>query len=316
MKGSISRFLSGLLGNKGIKIIALLLGVITWYAIREEISFEKDVTGIPIRILVDDGYALFDLDPTEATVRLQGPEDAVWNLNRENVRIQLDIRGRSSEGTLRIPLEPAHVQTPGGVRTADIRPSRVFLSVDQVAETNVLVRADVEGELPQGFEVEAVVTRPATVRLRGPRQGLSEIKEISTAPIDLAGRLGSFELPVTLETPRVTWEARVDPTFVNVAVTVVERSATRSLDDIPVRVVIGSGRAVDISPLPDVVRVEVAGRTEKLDALDPEAVFAYVDCGGLNAGGSYELPVQVHVPGNLTVQEINPLSVKVTLGTL
>jgi YbbR domain-containing protein len=107
----------------------------------------------------------------------------------------------------------------------------------------------------------------------------------------------------------------VNPTFVNVAVTVAERSAVRTLVDIPVKVVIGTGRLVEVTPVPETVSVVIAGRAEKLDALDPEAMFAYVDCGGLAAGGSYELPVQVHAPGNLTVQEVMPQSVKATLGT-
>lgn len=312
----MARFFSGLLGNKGMKLVALVLGVITWYAIREEISFEKEVTRIPIDIVVDEGWAVLDMDPRQATVRLQGPESSVWNLNRENVRIQVDITGRTHEKTLHEELVPAHVQTPDGVRTVDIRPPRIILSVDQVGETNVPVRANLGGELPEGFEVEAVVCRPATVTLHGPRQRLAQVEAISTAPIDLAGRMGSFDLPVAVSVPGDNWHARVEPSIVTVEVTVEERAATRVFDAVPIRVLVGTGRQVGVDLLPDTARVVLAGRAERLDTLDPETVFAYVDCEGLDAGNSYDLPVTVRVTGNLTVQEVEPRSVRTSLGTL
>ena len=316
MMDRVSKFLSGLLGNKAVKAVALLLGVITWYAIREEISFEKDVTNIPIDVLVDEGWAVLDMDPRAATVRFQGPEASVWNLTRDNVRIQLDISGRTEESTLWVQLSPDHVLTPGGVRTVEIRPPRVILSVDQVGETNVPVRANIEGKLPEGFEVEAVVCRPASVVLFGPRQRLVQVDAISTAPIDLGGRMASFELPVALDVPDAGWGARVEPSIVTVEVTVEERAATRTFDAIPIRVVIPGGRQVEVAPFPDAVNVVLAGRAETLDALDPGALFAYVDCEGLDAGSSYQLPVTVYVPGTLTVQDVKPRSVKVTFGTL
>lgn len=316
MKGSISRFFAGLLSNKGIKVVALLLGVVTWYAIREEISFEKEVTRIPIDILVDEGWAVLNMEPREATVRFQGPESSVWNLNRDNVRIQVDITGRTDEQPLYVDLDPAHVQTPGGVRTVDIRPPLISLSVDQVGETNLPVRADMKDNLPEGFEVEAVVCRPATVTLHGPRQRLAQVEAIFTAPIDLAGRMGSFDLQEVLNVPGDNWEGWVDPSIVTVEVTVEERAATRAFENVPIRVLAGSGRQVEVGLLPDTVQVVLAGRAERLDALDPAAVFAYVDCEGLDAGGSYDLPVTVHAPGSLTVQEVEPRSVKTTLGAL
>ena len=313
MSGRATRLFAALLGNKGLKVVALLLAVITWYAIREEISFEKDVTGIPVEVLVDEGWALLDLDPKEATVRFQGPEESVWNLNPDNVRIRVDVRGLGLEGTVREALGPRHVLTPGGVRVVDIQPAGIMLSVDRLDEATVPVRVNTTGELPTGFEVASVVCRPATVRLLGPRQRVEQVEAVYTAPVDLSGRFGSFDLSVPLEPPRQSWATRITPSIVTVEVEVVEHSDTRTYDSIPVRVVVGGGRRVEVTPLPASVRLVVAGRKERLDDLDPEAVFAYVDCEGLDAGGTYELPVQVHVPGSLTAESVEPLTVKATL---
>ena len=198
----------------------------------------------------------------------------------------------------------------------DIQPARILLSLDQQGETNVPVRANITGTLPKGYEVESAVCRPATVRVVGPRQRLDMLDAVSTEPIDLEGRLRSFQLRVPLETPGAGWQARMDPGFVTVDVTIVERSATRTLEGVPVRVMGGAGQRLDVSPWPDRVKVTLAGHDANLTALDGRAVFAYIDCEALTAAGSYDLPVRVHVPGGLGVQKVEPAAVKAEVHSL
>ena len=72
---------------------------------------------------------------------------------------------------------------------------------ENVAELPIVVKADVQGTLPEGYEIENVVCSPAAVTVRGPSTKLETVEAVRTAPIDLEGRLQSFRIRKPLTPP-------------------------------------------------------------------------------------------------------------------
>jgi len=308
----ISRIVTGLLENKGAKVGALLLALIAWYTIRQIISFEKVVTEVPIDIRVEEGLAIGDRSDQSVVVTLRGSRDSVWDLNRTDVAVKVDVQG-AALGTRIITLDPKHVKAPPGVRVVKVEPDRLYLSLDEEGQISIPVKPSVQGVLPDGYEVEGMVCKPKSVKLFGSRQKLDEIDTVRTAPIDVEGRLQSFKSRVQVVPPSETWVARVDPEYVTVEVAISERSSNRQLQDVRIRMLSDPEAPVDAVLSETRVRITLEGHSEILDNLNNQAIKAYVDCDGLAPGSTNLIPVQVHVPSGVTVTQVDPAEVIVLL---
>ncbi|MBN1268107.1 MAG: hypothetical protein JXB04_00830 [Kiritimatiellae bacterium] len=305
---------TAVLNNKGAKMLSLVLGAITWYAIQETINFEAVIADVPLVIQVDSGWAVLDRSTDTVDVHFRGSQEDLLRLNRQNVEVAVDVRGRPHEGVLVLNLGAKDVRAPGGTRPVYVRPNTVTFSVDREGEKQVPVKADIQGSPPEGYEVEKVVCSPASVSVRGPRLRLEEIESLRTAPIDLEGRLRSFRLRAQVIPPSETWAASVDPNKVTAEVTIVERSASKTLEEIPVKVLTGSGVRGTATVQPAKIAVRLMGRQEWLDKVGAGDVDAYVDCSGLDPAARYDLPVRVYAPPGVTVAATEPATVSVVQG--
>jgi YbbR domain-containing protein len=315
MASKLERVRQFVLHNKGVKAASLILGFVTWYAIRSAINFETVVSDIPITIQVNPGWAILDRSARTVDVLFRGSQEDIRYLNRDQITVEADIRGKPFAGALSVKLQPKNVQAPGAVRAVVIWPDEVTLKLDQEGEKQVPVKVDLQGNVPEGYEVDTGTCTPASVLLQGPRQRLDEIESVRTAAIDLEDRIRSFKkLKMAVVSPGENWVGRVNPSNVVVEITIVERSATREIQEVPVHVLVspGEGPKLDIRPVK--VNVELKGLAESLKNLNPEDVQASVDCSALQPGASYDLPVRVQASAGVTAIRVEPPTVKVTVG--
>jgi YbbR domain-containing protein len=303
--------------NRGLKAAALVLAFVTWYAIRSVINFETVVSDIPLTVQVNPGWAILDRSAQTVDILFRGSQEDIRYMNRDQIKVEVDIRGKPFAEALNVKLQPKNVQVPGAVRAAAIWPDEITLKLDQEGEKQVPVKADMQGSVPEGYEVDMITCSPASVLLQGPRQRLDEIELVRTVPIDLEGRIRSFKkLKMPVVSPGENWVGRVNPSNVAVEVAIVERSATRELQDLPVTVLVqpGSRPLLDLWPLK--VNVVLKGVVQLVQNVNPEEVQASVDCSTLQGAASYNLPVRVHAPAGITAVSIEPPTVKVTVGNL
>ena len=312
---SLSQFV---LHNKGLKLAALVIAFVTWYAIRSIINFETVIPDIPITIQVNPGWAILDRSAQTVDVLFRGSQEDIRYLNRDQITVEADIRGKPFAGALNVKLQPKNVQAPGAVRAIVIWPDEITLKLDQEGEKQVPVKANLQGAVPEGYEVDKVECTPASVLLQGPRQRLDEVSAVRTEPIDLEDRVRSFKklkMPVVL--PGENWVGRISPSNVAVEITIVERSATREFRDVPVRVLVSpgvGGPKLEIWPV--AVNVVLKGFAKPLEDMSPGDVEASVDCSALQAGASYDLPVRVHALPGVSAISVEPPTVKITAGDL
>ena len=317
MASKLDRIKGLLLHNKGLKIASVVLAFVTWYAIRSVINFETVVSDIPITIQVNPGWAILDRSAQTVDVLFRGSQEDVRYLNRDQITVEADIRGKSFAGALNVKLLPKNVKAPGAVRAVLIWPDEVTLKLDQEGEKQVPVKADLQGTVPEGYEVDKVECNPASVLLQGPRQRLDEIESVRTAPIDLEDRVRSFKkMKMMVLSPSENWVGRVSPSNVVVEITIVERSATKELSGVPVRMLVSPGAGPKMELWPAKVDVVLKGLAESVKSLKTEDVQASVDCTALEAGASYDLPVRVHASSGVTAIRVEPPTVKVTVENL
>ena len=138
-----------------------------------------------------------------------------------------------------------------------------------------------------------------------------------TAPIDLEDRVRSFKkMKMMVLSPSENWVGRVSPSNVVVEITIVERSATKEIPGVPVRMLVSPGVGPKMELWPAKVDIVLKGLAESVKNLKPEDVQASVDCTALEAGASYDLPVRVHASSGVTAIRVEPPTVKVTVENL
>lgn len=308
---------TALLRNKGAKAAAVFLACMTWYAIQSAISFETRLSDIPLTLQLDEGWAVLERSASTVDVLFRGSQEDIRYLNRDQVHVELDLRGQEGGGEVQVKLRPRNIRAPAAVRPMLIRPEEITLVLDRQGEKQVPVKIETQGAPSEDYEVERLVPTPATVTLAGPRRRLQSVDSVSAGPIDLEGRTRSFRKARTpLLPPSDSWVASLNPSNVMVEVFMAERTVTKEWPEVPVGVLVAPGPRTRLEVWPPKVKVSVRGRAEALKTVQPEDIRLYADCSELDKGAVYELPVRAHLPPGATLIKIEPSLVKVTVGSL
>ncbi len=300
--------------RRWMRAAALVLAVTAWFLIRETISQETVVYDIPVQFLHEPGYAVLDRSVDTVDVRFRGSRGDLAVLKPDEIKMVVDVRDVQESGTrVKIKLRPPMIRAPGAARPIAIAPGEIVLSTDREGGLDIPVRAELQDQPPEGFSVERFVCDPATVRLSGPMSKLREVDALTTGPIGLEGRTRSFKTRASVLPPQGLPTARVEPERVQVEVVITEHAATRVFDRIPVRLMSASvgPQWPRVTVTPATVAVTLQGKESALNAIEPDAVRAFVDCSGLNLGGKYELPVQWVVPPGVRAVQTDPSAVTI-----
>jgi YbbR domain-containing protein len=300
--------------NRGLKVLALALATISWYAIQEAISSEAIIKNVRLHVLADEGWAVLDQFPSEVDVVFRGSDQELRYLQRDQVAVQVNVRGKSSDGVMVVRLRPDNVKAPTGARAVRIDPSEITLSLDREGDKEVPVKVDISGPPPEGFEMEKVTCTPATVVLHGPKQRIASIDSVRTDPIDLAGRTRSFRLNRTVKLPPDSGTARVEPDAVRVEIAIAEGSSYQEVEGVSVSALIQPERRELIRLTPSVVRLTLSGKPEQLAKVGKDQLLAFVDCSNVQPGPGINLPVRVHPVPGLVITQIDPPMVIAEVG--
>lgn len=309
-----SRSLPGLLvHNLGAKFISLVLALIAWYMIQDVISHERTIPEVPIDVLVEEGWAILDRSESVATVTLRGPEEILYTLDRDRVKVTVDIRGEQMLDVMFLELTPDQVEAPRGIKPVKVEADPLFISLDREGQREVPVVANIQGQLPEGFELESATCRPSSVVLYGPRKRLDEIKTVGTEPIDLVGRIRSFDQTKRVVSPSENWVARVEPETVTVEVIITERSSSRKFETVEIKTLVSTELPVQVALAENEATVILVGREDVLQALTKREIQAYVDCDRLDLPMTGNVPVRVHAPTGTRVSNVLPSEILISV---
>jgi YbbR domain-containing protein len=312
MVGDLSSVWRAIRNNGRLKIIAIVLAALAWFVVRGITSHTAVVREVRVSVLLDEGWAVLDRSVEEVDVICRGSQSDIRYLTRDQIRVEVDLRGRSVPGTTEVPLRPQAIKVSGGARAIAVEPPELTLTLDREGDRMVKVKAEFVGNPPEGYELAEVVTTPTEVRLQGPQGRLAAVTEVKTVPIDLEGRLKSFSLTRALQPPSELWSAKVDPDRVRVDVRIVERSSAIDLADIPIRLlVLPETPPIHLSLGEAALKLSLRGRADAVKGLSASTVNAYVDCTVLKPGESRELPVVVNVPSGVEIVAQEPTHILV-----
>ena len=304
------------LRNLRVKLIAFLLAVVTWYVVHGAINHEYELGNVPVTVSLSPGWALLDRSAESVSIRFRGSREDIRELEAGAVQLILDLRGAEKKGERTLVLRPQDVKAPGNARPLRFSPDQVVFTLDVEGEKTVPVKADLQGELPPGIEMKSVAPKPAIVRLTGPETVLDDVTEVRTLPLDLSARFASFKERIGLMAPDSGGVVRVDPGKVSLEMELVQRSAELDIKELPIRALLKTGLSPQIVFDPPTVDVVLVGQPEVLNAVQKQALLAYVDCSNIEVAAEYELPVRIHAPPRVGVSSVTPAVIRVQVDSL
>lgn len=293
-------------GDWPLLVASLALGAVLWLLITGRQTAERGVS-VPVELrnvprdLEVTGDALNSID-----VRLRASPGVMDSLEPGRVLATIDLRD-AHEGEAIVQLSPEMIRVPFGFRVVKIAPAILTLNLEASERKTVPVRPRVIGRPAEGFEVAAVTSDPAEVRVAGPRSRVQEIESAYTEPVSVDGARDTAEqlVNVGLEDPLLRLEGG---SRVRVRAAIREAHETRVFAGLPV---VARGRPARLDP--SRVAVVVSGPASRVRALEEAALRPFVqvpESGPVAA----RLPLSVELePGHegLSVVETRPADVGV-----
>ena len=272
---------------------------------------------VPLVVNVDPGMSVLDQSAESVDIVFRGSQRDINLLDPKSIKVVVDLTGNRTPGKRGVSLTTHEIEGYRGVRpikiTPSTGPSRVEIELDTEIEKEVAVKPGRTIGVPLFGVVEQKTCQPEFVRLSGPASLLQSVVTVATEPVDVDGRTTSFSAK-GLKVLAPSEGTVVEPDSVQVDVIIVQKSSTRSWDDMPLGVRMGAGAATDVSLSPSTVKVTLHGGDEVLKAIERDDIKLFVDCVGLTYGEPHELPVRMHLvkTGNVA-PTFEPAKVTVTI---
>jgi len=316
MKNRFSWYWEQLKKEKWLLLLCFVLAFLAWQGIRSNIGFEVSVSNIVVDVDAPEGWAVWDKSVQKVNVLFRGSREDIRYLNNEQLQVVIPIPEPERGREMVVRLKPKFLKNPtsANAKVVDFSPDTVVVKLDQEGTKLLPVKATINGSLPEGLEIERMVSTPATVRVTGAKQVLEEMENIHTEPIELKNRQSSFKESVQLDVPQGSRLA-IDPEWVMVEFTLEMRTSTAVLEKIPVRILSAPGEQRMVDVLPQVINVTVRGQQQRLEQIQSVDVFAYVSCMELAESTGYDLQVVVDLPSGVQLVKTEPAVVHVQIGT-
>lgn len=289
--------------NIRLKVVSLLLAAVSWYAIRETISFEIGIRDIPLEIKVGVGWAVLDQSDESVYVTFRGSQEDIRLIDQKQVKAVVDLSANSIVGPVDVGITPGDIKGVRAVRAVRVKPDHVRLSLDRESEKKVSVKSRASGK-PFYGEVEQIICEPAVVLLRGPARQLERTDWVYTEPVDVDNRVQSFTKRCRMLPPSNMQTYQIEPSDVLVNVVITEKSESLQWKDIPVSATVVAGSAFKTEITPVRVNVRVTGRAETLERMTNVVPKVFVDCVDLDPSLTYDLPVNIYLPPSKDVSAV------------
>lgn len=209
-----------LFNNLGLKLSSLLVAGVLWAAAQGFQSVELSLD-LPIAFSdTPETVVVVGQSVSEVNLRLKGSRAALRSVAEEFSIFPISLVGLEP-GTREFVIDTESLPLPRGAEVVARSPSKVELRIEPVIRKRVVIRADIVGALPDGYQIQGIELTPHEVVLEGARGSLRRLREISTRTVDVSGltETTSQQAPLVLEAGQV-WRvgARGEPVEVKILI--------------------------------------------------------------------------------------------------
>jgi YbbR domain-containing protein len=208
--------------NFGYKLLAAGVAVLLWGVSHGTKPIERGFDAPMALRDVPEQLVVTDQSADAVNIRVKGSQAALRSLSVADIEYVVDLSG-AKPGVTKHEVDAESVKLPRGAHIVSRSPSSINFTLEHRHTKAVKVRADLAGELADGFVLADVKVEPLRVRITGARREVLRLSEVVTETIDLSGVDETFEREVRplLAGPHVSFEDE-DPIKVRVEVAPLE----------------------------------------------------------------------------------------------
>jgi YbbR domain-containing protein len=186
-----------------------------------------------------------------------------------------------------------------------LTPSEITLEFARLVRRTIPVRVALSGKPAGELRIVETKVTPESVEVTGPQSHVDRIKNVETAPIDLAkASAGVIERNVDLESPREYMSFSASAAHVEILLE--EPEISRVLKGLSI-VVRNTEHRTSVTP--EKVQLTVRGPRSAVQALEPIQGTVYIDASE-RAPGQYDVTPAADLPGVVEVVRWDPGSVR------
>jgi hypothetical protein len=213
-------------GNWALKVLAIAIAFALWVSVVGSERRQMTTTA-PVEYVGLANDLVLVGDPRERMdVQLEVTRWAAPRVTSGEVRVRVTLASLP-EGETIVPVTPADVEAPPGVRVTRITPSWVRVSLTRALEQALPVVPRIRGVPASGFAVSRVAAEPSSVQVKGPRTTIEQRDGVETVPVDVSGIRASLTQTVGLLLPEFVTATRTQAVQVTVEIQPEERMQSR-----------------------------------------------------------------------------------------
>ena len=119
--------------NAGLKVVALLMAVATWFFVKNITSERRVVEDVPLEIKTKPGLVALESSERYVSITLRGTHTDIWQVSRPELSAVLDLRHEEQTGDVHVALEPRLIRHPPRVQIVQVLPPFVTVRLGSAA---------------------------------------------------------------------------------------------------------------------------------------------------------------------------------------
>lgn len=203
----------------GMKLIALAVAITLWLGVtglRAPTSVRlKNITLNP---RISNDMEITNTPVQEVDIVVTGDNRRIDRLNVRDLVVSIDLTDvKAGDRIVQLTPENVSLDLPSGLKLDEIQPNKIAVRLENVSEREIDVRPEIEGNVPEGFEIYNVNVFPAKVRVRGAESFVKSLDAVSTEKISVDKQKENFvarQVGLNIINPKITiLDAIVDVAF-------------------------------------------------------------------------------------------------------
>ena len=192
--------------NLGLRAIALLLAIGLWFFVNAGQRGALAPMRVPISYrALPAGLVIVNQRPDFVQIEVRGPRTLLSLLDPDRMLLRLDLSGVTL-GQAVFKIGPEMFNVPRQTDVTRISPSQIVLDIDRIADRQVPIHVNVQGQPAAGYRVASAKANPPAATVRGPSRFVFHADSVQTSPVEVNGAKADVAQPVSLAPPsdRVT----------------------------------------------------------------------------------------------------------------
>ena len=301
----LEAFVESVTTNFGTECISVIIAIVLWVVVlgSRNVEVTKD---IPLEVITPTELVASNDIPDHVSFRLSGPKAFLRAiLDRREDPIRVNLSG-SKPGLVTYRFFSDNIRVPIGVKILGINPTAIVIKLEPIKHKEVPVKVEVQGAPPEGYRLTHIQVVPETVKIKGAESKVDATAELRTSPIDLSEVRQTTEKEAPFELGH--YGVLIDGKLPKVKITIEALAANYRIKNIDIHVASSYKVRVDDKDVTVLIRADAA----ELKSLDRSQVFGNVDLTG-KPKGTYNMPVKVTLPPNVSLVKVLPEKVTITL---